>query len=235
MIPQDLFTTDKKIIARGIDDGASLDVFGLSYHAHTAQFNISSKVNYMISFPVLIWRDMLIDFRSLVNYMFHGVNESSVTLFMVAMNTIILREKGHTFLGAVCEFCLLLNYAHDNPYWKRRYQFDTWPTKEPMFSISQHHFEHCVKPVPSWERNNDEFIGNLTATAMFLFAFDPGYKGFMDATVTPTSLRSMQNVTIKRSQMLQRFTNVHILSDLSWYTRWNDDITARWYQCLRKG
>jgi len=146
------------------------------------------------------------------------------------MNRIITQDNHQTFKGVVCEFCLLLNFAYDDPAWKQRYQFDVWPTKQPMYSLAQHHFKSCRKPEPYWERNNDKA---LMSTAIFPFGNDPRYQPLMKTFQTPTTLYSMETIMNKRSQMLERFTKAHILADLSWHVRWNEDIAAQWYRCLR--
>lgn len=235
VIPLDLFTPDKKIIARGVSWGAVNDEWLDSYGAHSALFNISSTDNYMINFPILVWRDMLSDFRTHVNQYVHGVSDNSIALFQDAMNSIILQDNHRTFKGVVCEFCLLLNFAHDNPKWKSRYQFDVWPTKHPLYSASQHHFKTCRKPEALWERDNDKFLPNLVTSAIFPFSFHPAYEKLADKYYNHTSLRIIHDMIYDRSQKLEQFASNHPMSDLSWYARWNDDIAAVWYRCLRSG
>jgi hypothetical protein len=99
-----------------------------------------------------------------------------------------------------------------------------------MYSLAQHHFKSCRKPEPYWERNNDKA---LMSTAIFPFGNDPRYQPLMKTFQTPTTLYSMETIMNKRSQMLERFTKAHILADLSWHVRWNEDIAAQWYRCLR--
>lgn len=232
VIPSDIFTRDNRIILKYADKNTIIAKHR-DLKKHAAAFNIQNgELDNMIDFPIVVWRDMLRDFRAHVNHFVYGVESvASVSLFASAYEKIA--TDNHIY--EVCEFCLLAAFALTDTRWKEKYQAQIFTTgREDMLTLSRHHFTACAVPTPQWKRDENEFVQNVHA----MYPWDSNnWETHESITEEVKHARETRKNMIpglfQHSEDIKRFLDDNEREDVAWSERC-PGVTERWKECFQR-